>query len=112
MDKNGTLVRRIVGLYVANTPGYLKRLAQTVASGSADEIAGAAHAIKSMSLTIGAQQVANLAGGLEQDARAIEIARKDARLDAMEAALASAIAALEDVAAAGHPPSEDADRAA
>ncbi len=95
MDKSGALIGRIVGLFVANAPDYRRRLEDAVANGTANDIASAAHAMKSMSLTIGAQRVAELAAGLEERASKIESTRADPRLDAFGSVLDEAIAALQ-----------------
>ncbi len=112
MDKSGALIGRIVGLFVANAPEYRRRLEDAVANGSASDIASAAHAMKSMSLTIGAQRVAHLAGGMEEHASTIESTRADPRLDAFGSVLDEAIAALEAVAVAAHESSGSAEQAA
>ncbi len=62
-------VRKVVALYVEHAPAAVERLAQAAASGSADECAKAAHALKSMSYNIGAKLVAELALALETSAR-------------------------------------------
>jgi EAL domain-containing protein (putative c-di-GMP-specific phosphodiesterase class I)/signal transduction histidine kinase/CheY-like chemotaxis protein/HPt (histidine-containing phosphotransfer) domain-containing protein len=62
-------VRKVVALYVEHAPAALQRLEQAAASGSADECAKAAHALKSMSYNIGAKLVAERALALETSAR-------------------------------------------
>ncbi|TVR10047.1 MAG: response regulator [Salinarimonadaceae bacterium] len=92
----GFLVR-IVGLYRENAPRALEELAQAAASGDAAGCASAAHALKSMSVNIGATDLASLLQEIEasarQDGRATDqeaIADARSRLDTALAALADA----------------------
>ena len=80
-------VQRVVGLYLDQAP---KRLAELVAAVRADEqdaAARASHAIKSMSLSLGAQHVADLSGDAERRVRVDGAAITDADVAAVADAL-------------------------
>jgi EAL domain-containing protein (putative c-di-GMP-specific phosphodiesterase class I)/signal transduction histidine kinase/CheY-like chemotaxis protein len=62
-------VERVRRLYRDNAPAAAKRYIAAAAAGDAAEGALAAHALKSMSLNIGARAVADLCARLEDDAR-------------------------------------------
>jgi two-component system sensor histidine kinase BarA len=62
-------VERVRQLYRDNAPPAARRVIEAAASGSTHEAALAAHALKSMSLNIGAKAVAELAGRIEARAR-------------------------------------------
>ncbi|MDI1326142.1 MAG: EAL domain-containing protein [Brevundimonas sp.] len=72
MARNGRpdFVAKIEGLYAANAPLRLADLRQAVLAGRNDEAARAAHALKSMSLSLGASAVAAAAAAVEGAARA------------------------------------------
>ena len=106
----GDFVARVRGLYRDNAPEAGRRVSAAVAAGDAAEVARAAHALKSMSLNIGARAVADLAARLESagreggvdPAQALALADRLAQtLDALEAPAA----AVPTVVAA---PAEDA----
>jgi HPt (histidine-containing phosphotransfer) domain-containing protein len=59
-------VERVVGLYLINAPRCVADLRTAAGSGCAEHISEAAHALKSMSYTIGASGVAAAAAELEQ----------------------------------------------
>jgi len=65
----GAAVARIYGLYLENGPPALAEIAAAVAEMDLPRTGRAAHALKSMSLSLGAQRVATLAGDLERSAR-------------------------------------------
>ena len=62
-------VERVRKLYRDNAPDAAKRVIAAADARDAEEAARAAHALKSMSLNIGARAVAELAGRIESDAR-------------------------------------------
>ncbi|MEJ6789962.1 EAL domain-containing protein [Brevundimonas sp. BR2-1] len=72
MARNGRpdFVAKVEGLYAANSPLRLADLRRAVSTGTADEAARAAHALKSMSLSLGASAVARAAADAESAARA------------------------------------------
>jgi two-component system, NarL family, sensor histidine kinase BarA len=87
-------VARVHGLYRDNAPGCVAQLVEAQALQDAAEAARAAHALKSMSLNIGARVVAELAARIEADAR--EHGRIDGRqLEILDRTLQSTLAALD-----------------
>lgn len=62
-------VVRVVGLYRNHAPSTLIELKEALDAGDRERLAKAAHALKSMSLNIGASAVAKLAGGIEAAVR-------------------------------------------
>jgi len=65
----GDFVRRVVGLYRSHAPEAAATLQAAHAEGDDDRLARAAHALKSMSLNIGAKTVAGVAAGIERAIR-------------------------------------------
>ncbi len=65
----GDFVRRVVGLYRSHAPEAATTMQAAHAEGDEDRLARAAHALKSMSLNIGAKTVAGAAGGIERAIR-------------------------------------------
>ena len=65
----GDFVRRVVGLYRSHAPEAAATMQAAHAEGDEDRLARAAHALKSMSLNIGAKTVAGVAGGIERAIR-------------------------------------------
>ena len=63
------LVTRIVALYGEHAPAAYARLTAAASSGENLRVADAAHALKSLSLSIGASRVASLCGEIERRAR-------------------------------------------
>jgi signal transduction histidine kinase/EAL domain-containing protein (putative c-di-GMP-specific phosphodiesterase class I)/DNA-binding NarL/FixJ family response regulator/HPt (histidine-containing phosphotransfer) domain-containing protein len=72
MARNGRpdFVARVEALYAANAPARLQDLRDAVSAGDLDAAARAAHALKSMSLSLGAAAVARVASAAESAARA------------------------------------------
>jgi signal transduction histidine kinase/CheY-like chemotaxis protein/HPt (histidine-containing phosphotransfer) domain-containing protein len=62
-------VARIYRLYLENGPPALAEIEAAIASGEGGAVAKAAHALKSMSLSLGAARVAESAGELEKSGR-------------------------------------------
>ncbi|MDV6332277.1 EAL domain-containing protein [Asticcacaulis sp. 201] len=77
-------VRRVVGLYRQHGPEAAANMARALSEADDDHLARAAHALKSMSLNIGAKAVAGVAAGIE---RAIRIEHRSVGAD--EVALAA-----------------------
>ncbi|MCA4921408.1 MAG: Hpt domain-containing protein, partial [Methylobacterium sp.] len=65
----GAAVARIYRLYLENGPPALAEIDAAIAAGDAPRVARAAHALKSMSLSLGAVRVAGFAGELEKAGR-------------------------------------------
>ncbi|MGZ9100189.1 MAG: EAL domain-containing protein, partial [Brevundimonas sp.] len=72
MARNGRsdFVERVEGLYATNAPLRFQDLKDAVAAGDADAAARGAHALKSMSLSLGAAAVSAAASTAENTARA------------------------------------------
>jgi EAL domain-containing protein (putative c-di-GMP-specific phosphodiesterase class I) len=70
MDDKGGFVARIRNLYRQHGPETLNRLKIAASAGEAEEAARAAHALKSMSLNMGAALVARLSAEIEREGRA------------------------------------------
>ncbi len=64
-----SLLGRIVGLYLDNSPALLQRLRDAVAAGDGEALRQAAHGFKSSSANLGATQLAALCKELEQRGR-------------------------------------------
>jgi signal transduction histidine kinase/EAL domain-containing protein (putative c-di-GMP-specific phosphodiesterase class I)/CheY-like chemotaxis protein/HPt (histidine-containing phosphotransfer) domain-containing protein len=65
----GDFVRRVVSLYRSHAPESAAAMQAAHAEGDEDRLARAAHALKSMSLNIGAKTVAGVAAGIERAIR-------------------------------------------
>jgi signal transduction histidine kinase/EAL domain-containing protein (putative c-di-GMP-specific phosphodiesterase class I)/CheY-like chemotaxis protein len=65
----GDFVRRVVSLYRSHAPESVVTMQAAHAEGDEDRLARAAHALKSMSLNIGAKTVAGVAAGIERAIR-------------------------------------------
>jgi signal transduction histidine kinase/EAL domain-containing protein (putative c-di-GMP-specific phosphodiesterase class I)/DNA-binding NarL/FixJ family response regulator len=99
----GDFVDRVEGLYATNAPLRLADLDLAVEGGDADRIARAAHALKSMSLSLGASAVARQASSIENAARAGESVGMEAAAEArrlVEATLAAMAARTGEAATA------------
>jgi two-component system sensor histidine kinase BarA len=87
-------VEKIVGLYVVNAPRCVADLRTAADSGCAGHISEAAHALKSMSHTIGASGVAMAAAELEAASLNGTIPEK-AATEALDVLLCETLAALD-----------------
>lgn len=85
-------VERVQTLYRDNAPLRLDELDAAGSAGDLDAAGRAAHALKSMSLSLGAKTVADLASRIEHDARAGNVDAAD--LSALRAALGATLAAM------------------
>ena len=65
----GEFVRRVLGLYRSHAPDCIIRMQQARSDGDDDAIASAAHALKSMSLNIGARAVSEATAAIERAVR-------------------------------------------
>jgi two-component system sensor histidine kinase BarA len=107
-------VARVRRLYRENAPEAVKTLIQACVAGDADGAARAAHALKSMSLNMGARVVAETAARLEAQARDLQVVNVDqaqvlhrqllATLDVLEGYPPD----LRPTATSGAPPEEEA----
>ncbi|CAL4866403.1 Sensor histidine kinase RcsC [Asticcacaulis sp. MM231] len=80
----GDFVRRVVGLYRSHGPQAIAAMQAAHAEGDEDRLARSAHALKAMSLNIGAKAVSSVAGAIE---RAIRVEHR--AVSAEEIALAA-----------------------
>ncbi len=87
-------VQRVVGLYRSEAPKRMADLVAAVEAGDQEAAARSAHAIKSMSLSLGARDVAETSGNLERRVRieSAEISSDD--VVTLQAKLKEAIAAM------------------
>ncbi|MCA0400087.1 MAG: response regulator [Proteobacteria bacterium] len=90
-------VLRIYSLYLENGPEALSAIRAAVGAADSPAIAASAHALKSMSLSIGAKTVAALASTLEKTARLHTGEDANALLALIEQALDEAYDAIRDV---------------
>ncbi|HTI67035.1 MAG TPA: EAL domain-containing protein [Caulobacteraceae bacterium] len=86
-------VEKVQALYRDNAPASVNRLLTAVETGDADAAAKAAHALKSMSLNIGAREVARRAAEMEEACRARTLPPRNAVLN-LEQVLKDTLAAL------------------
>jgi len=94
------LVGRVIALYLEHAPPALASLIELNTSSDLshlDEIADAAHALKSLSRNIGALQVGNFADRIERSARETGEHPAQADLDKLANALAQTLTALGDL---------------
>ncbi len=99
MAGSDEIVARITRLYRLQSVERLADLREAASSGDLDRLARAAHALKSMSLNIGAKRVATIAGTFEREARMDGAAPSAEAVAALDADLQSAITALGEEAA-------------
>ena len=67
--KKGNFLKRVVDLYSEHAPKACDQLRQHAKAGEAEACGSVAHSLKSMSLNIGAIEVAKIAAAFEQMAR-------------------------------------------
>jgi two-component system, NarL family, sensor histidine kinase BarA len=93
------LVERIVALYRIHAPQALQDLKDTFSKGSTKQRAAAAHALKSLSLNVGAQRVASLCALLEENAGTLSETEMRDRLSDVETELQAALLAMNEAPA-------------
>ena len=89
-------VAELVGTFEEEAPQMLADLRTARAAGDAETFRRAAHSLKSNSTTFGAVQLAALARALELGGLAPDAAQDLAAIDAAQAALRQAVAALKE----------------
>ncbi len=104
-SKKGDFVARIFNLYAEHAPKACADLAYHVRSGTADSCARAAHALKSMSLNIGATAVARGAAEIEAAARQSGTRPRPQEVAALSNVLERTLGALAARLGADHPAS-------
>ncbi len=101
MQQSGEdLVARMIAIYGDHAPKAYERLRDAMHGQGHLSTADAAHALKSLSLSIGAIKVSVMCGEIEVLARAEGIGRIDALVEQLGPCLAATIAALEALASA------------
>ncbi|MFN3685716.1 ATP-binding protein [Salinarimonas sp.] len=88
------LLARIVGLFLRHAPDSLARIEAAIGEAEPEAIASAAHALKSMSLNIGAARLAASLARIEAAAREGGTVPDDTILRALDACLADTLTAL------------------
>ncbi len=104
MSRNGRadFVQRVHGLYVANAPLRLAEILEHARSEDRDGLARAAHALKSMSLSLGAAAVARETSRIETAARSGD-AVSAINVDEIQALVAFTLAEFEGMSSAPAP---------
>tara|TARA_R110001606_G_scaffold391201_2_gene558910 strand:- start:137269 stop:140631 length:3363 start_codon:yes stop_codon:yes gene_type:complete len=94
MAANGRpdFVEKVEGLYAVNAPLRVAGIRDAMKAGDHDALARAAHALKSMSLSLGASMVTAVASQIENDARNGETSSVDP--DALDALIARTLSAM------------------
>ncbi len=87
-------VQRVVGLYLDQAPKRMGEMAAALAADKQDDAARMAHAIKSMSLSLGAKVVADLAARAERRVRIEGAAITEEDLSTLQAALDDTVGLL------------------
>ncbi len=87
-------LRRVLGLYLEHAPRALGDLREAASHGDPQQIASAAHALKSMSANIGALPLVDHLGAMETTAKQEATCPDAAALDGIEAMLDAVFAAL------------------
>ncbi len=93
------LVRQVVAAYLKGANREWARFDRALAEGDVAQLAGAAHALKSSSLNVGASRLSGLCGEIEQQGRAGQLPAIEARVDALRDEWRRAEAALAEVMA-------------
>ncbi len=91
------LIERIFGLYEAHAPEALERLESALRTSSGDDVANAAHALKSLSYSVGATRVAMACGALEAAARSGEDADLGSLTGTIRAELDAALSRIVEI---------------
>ncbi|KPQ11826.1 MAG: Signal transduction histidine kinase [Saliniramus fredricksonii] len=107
-------LRRVLGLYLEHAPKALGDLREAASHGDPQQIASAAHALKSMSANIGALPLVDRLGAMETAAQQEAISPDAAELDDIESMLDTVFAALTarfGEALAGDAPARSGDQA-
>jgi CheY-like chemotaxis protein len=96
MAANGTpgFLERILGLYFDHAPRGLEELSAQIAAGDAEGVAQAAHALRSMSVNIGARKLAARLSEIERDARRDGITPSEGEGEKIEVLLRQTLKAL------------------
>lgn len=96
MDADGTLIVRILDLYLSRVGDAVEAIETALDGASDSDIAAAAHALKSMSYNAGAAQVAAAAARIEYACKGGEAIDRGAALSDLKAAVGTVIAAMRE----------------
>jgi EAL domain-containing protein (putative c-di-GMP-specific phosphodiesterase class I) len=94
--KKGDFLKRVVDLYSEHAPNACAQLRQHAQAGEAEACGALAHSLKSMSLNIGAIEVAKIAAGFEQTARGDGKVPDQNEIEALSNTLNRTLAVLAD----------------
>jgi two-component system sensor histidine kinase BarA len=92
--KKGDFLKRVVDLYSEHAPKACAQLSEHATAGEAEACGSVAHSLKSMSLNIGAVEVAKLAAGFEQMARGEGKVPGQSELEALSSTVQRTLAAF------------------
>ena len=92
--KKGDFLKRVVDLYCEHAPKANDQLKQRAKAGEAEAFGALAHSLKSMSLNVGAIEVAKIAAGFEQLARIDCKVPEDSELETLSNTLKRTLALL------------------
>lgn len=90
------LVHRVIGMYLADSPGLLAAMREALRQGDASALERAAHSLKSSSAALGATGLSHRCKALETMGRGKDLAQAEAVLAQVEADLADTHKALND----------------
>jgi len=94
-------IQSVIQTFLDDAPAYIEQIACAVGSANFDQLRGAAHSLKSSSVSVGAAQLGTIAAALEHLARTENDAlRADALLGQLQAAFRDAEPQLRAAAAA------------
>jgi EAL domain-containing protein (putative c-di-GMP-specific phosphodiesterase class I) len=93
-SKKDGFLTRVIDLYIEHAPQAFAQLRQRAEAGEAEACRALAHSLKSMSLNIGAIEVARIAAGFEQMARGACRVPDPQALDALSTTLERTLAVL------------------
>lgn len=89
------LLHRVLKIYKEHAPGAFERLQSRSSSGIGVEIADAAHALKSMSLNIGARRLADACDELEKQSRNNQLGELNQNMTSIKSELSLVLDTLE-----------------
>lgn len=90
-------VGEIIDTFLEDGPDLIEQLKQTLGSSAVDEFRRAAHSMKSNAATFGAQQLSDLAKGLEELAKADNLAGAGNRIQELRSEFALVEQRLEEL---------------
>jgi CheY-like chemotaxis protein/HPt (histidine-containing phosphotransfer) domain-containing protein len=93
-DPDGGMVAGVIAAFLADAPGRIRTIRETLASGDADGLAAAAHALKGAAANIGAARLQTLLHDIESRAREGRLASTAGSIGALDASLAETATAL------------------